>query len=74
MDEGLFLYGSNKIFEKLKKMLETNCIPQKLADLEKAATAGRAEAETYLQNCSDSLPAAEYMKLFCTNEEREEFE
>ncbi len=74
MDEGLFLYGSNRIFDKLKKMLETNCIPQKLADLEKAATAGRAEAETYLQNCSDSLPAAEYMKLFCTNEEREEFE
>lgn len=74
LNEGLFLYGNRKIFDDIGAMLAEYDIPGKLLKLEEKAAAGRREAEALLLADYDALPHDECMKLFCTNEEREEFE
>jgi len=72
LHEGKFMYGSKELFEKIKKMLSENKIPDKLDELEKHAIENRKNAESYLLNKKGTLLEEEYMKLFYTEEEAEE--
>jgi hypothetical protein len=70
--EGQFLYGSRKIFEKIKKMILKSKIPEKLRIMEEKAVTNREKAESYLLNNTRVFPGEEYLKLFYTKQEREE--
>lgn len=70
--EGRFLYGSNKIFNKIKEMILEKKIPDKLARLEERAIVNRKNAATYLLKGTGPLPEEESIKLFYTKEETEE--
>ncbi len=72
LHEGEFLYGSGKIFRKIKKMLAEKKIPEKLLALEKEAIINRKNAESYLLESTGVFPEEECMKLFYTEQEREE--
>ncbi len=72
LHEGKFLYGSQKIFEKIKKMLLKRKIPEKLRAIKEKAITNRKNAESYLLNNTDVLPEEEYLKLFYTKQEKEE--
>ena len=70
--EGKFLYGSQKIFKKIKKMLLERKIPDKLRVIEEKAITNRKDAESYLLNNTGVLPEEECLKLFYTKQEKEE--
>jgi len=70
--EGKFLYGSRKIFEKIKKMVLERKIPEKLRVIREKAINNRKNAESYLLNSTGVLPEEEYLKLFYTKQEKEE--
>ena len=72
LHEGKFLYGSQKIFEKIKKMLLERKIPEKLHVIEEKAITNRKNAESYLLNKTGVLPEEECLKLFYTKQEKEE--
>ncbi|NLY44267.1 MAG: hypothetical protein GX066_09995 [Clostridiaceae bacterium] len=73
LHEGKYLYGSKDIFEKIKKMLLEEGIPEKIEALEERALINREYAISYLLNCQEPLSEEESMKLFYTKEEKEEF-
>lgn len=72
LNEGLYLAGSNLIFNKIKAMLVQNRIPAKLSDLENKAALDRLEAEKTLLSVADEKDYEELMALFYTTEEKEE--
>jgi hypothetical protein len=70
--EGKYLYGSRKIFDKIKSMLLKRGIPKKLSELESEAIINRKDAESYLLKSKALIKEEEYMKLFYTKQEKEE--
>lgn len=72
-DEGKFLYGNWDIFQKVKQLLFEKGIPEKIAALEEKAILNRNNAISYLLRCEGTLADEKNMKLFYTNEEKEEF-
>ena len=72
LHEGKFLYGSMRLFENIKKMLQKKRIPEKLTRLENMAIIERVNAKSCLLNDPDPLSQDEYTKLFYTKEEAEE--
>ncbi len=72
LHEGKFLYGSMRLFENIKKMLQKKRIPEKLTRLENMAIIERVNAKSCLLNDPDPLSQDEYTKLFYTKEEVEE--
>ncbi len=72
LDEGQLLYGSDELFGVVKALLREQHVPERLAELEAKAVAGRAEAEQSLLELSSDAREAEYLHLFYTSEEREE--
>ena len=72
LNEAQFLYGSQDLYNKLKRMLVRQGIPGKMRYLENKAQRDRENAEVYLLNMQGGLSEAEAMKLFYTAEEKEE--
>jgi hypothetical protein len=70
--EGKLLYGSQRMFENIKKMLFERKIDDKLAELEKKAKINRLEATSCLLESGDKPLNPEWMNLFYTHEETEE--
>jgi hypothetical protein len=70
--EGKLLYGSRKIFEKIKSMIQENKIPEKLHLIEEKAVTNREEAESYLLESNAEIDEEDYLKLFYTRQEKEE--
>jgi hypothetical protein len=71
--EGKFLFGNSDMFKKIKKMLQERDIHSRMSSLEKIATINRNKAIHYLLGNSAPLCREDYMKLFYTKEEKEEF-
>ena len=72
LDEGIFVFGSRDLFNKVKDMLAKQKITEKLNKLEETAFAKRKDAWTYLINNEGTLEQEEYKNLFYTKEETEE--
>ncbi len=72
LHEGLYLGGSERLFNRIKEMLEDFGIGEKLEQMEKKAVQERAEAEMILSSARDSEVTEELMSLFYTTEEKEE--
>lgn len=70
--EGKLLYGSQRMFKNIKKMLFERKIDDKLAELEKKARLNRLEAISCLLEGGDKPSSQEWMNLFYTQEETEE--
>jgi hypothetical protein len=74
LQEGTLLYGSDKIFQRVKRMLRETGVSEKLAAMEKQALSFRNEAEQYLlYDDLEKLRDGE-AHLFYPAEESEEFE
>ncbi|MCB4756935.1 MAG: hypothetical protein LHV69_07905 [Elusimicrobia bacterium] len=72
LDEGKFLYGSRRIFDKIQRMLSKKGVPEKLSAMEKKAFRDRENAQSYLLEGTGALSEVEVLKLFYTKEETEE--
>ncbi|MBN1299544.1 MAG: hypothetical protein JW997_07650 [Actinobacteria bacterium] len=72
LDEGVYIYGSMKLFEQIKKMLAECRIPEKLKNLEKTASIAREIAWSWLLKDDSNLKQEKYKNLFYTKEETEE--
>ena len=72
LEESQFLYGSKKIFGRIREMLAEKEILQKINFLREKAIREREEAEKYLLSNVDSVTREEWMKLFYTKDEKEE--
>jgi hypothetical protein len=70
--ESAFLYGSESVFRKVKKMVEEFGVPGKLALLEQQATASRNQAESSLLHSDANQADSEFLNLFYTREEGDE--
>jgi hypothetical protein len=70
--EGKLLYGSQRMFENIKKMLFERKIDDKLAELENKAKINRLEATSWLLEGTDKSLSPECINLFYTREEAEE--
>lgn len=73
LDEGKYLYGNHDLFLHLKASLQEKGIPQKLALMEQNAIAHRKEAATILLNDPGRLSNNEFIQLFYTTSEKEDF-
>lgn len=73
LHEGKYLCGSRSIFKKVKDSLDKNGIPEKLSFLKHKAAAEREKAEKRLLESSGLLSRKEFMQLFFTTDEKEEF-
>ncbi len=71
LHEGKLLYGSERIFGKIRKMLSERKIPDRLGKMEQEAIVNRRNAESYLLKYG-VRSSEECMKLFYTREEAEE--
>jgi len=72
LHEGKLLFGSNDLFENIKRILQEKSIPQKLSDLENTAVIEREKARSYLLAGTETILQDEYKNLFYTTEETEE--
>lgn len=72
LDEGKLLFGSDYLFDSIKKILLEKGIPKKLADLENTAISEREKARSYLLETTGLISQDEYKNLFYTTEETEE--
>jgi hypothetical protein len=73
LHEGKYLCGSRDIFDTIKQMLKTSGIPDKLLSLEQKAAVDREKAEAKLLESSRPLSRKEFIQLFYTTDEKEEF-
>ena len=73
LHEGKFLYGNLDIFNQIKQMLIEEGIPEKIRILEAKALHNRNKAKEHLLKYQVKLTDQEDMKLFFTQEEKEEF-
>lgn len=71
LHEGKLLYGSERMFGKIKKMLSERKIPDRLGMMEQEAIVNRRNAEFYLLKYGIKS-SEECMRLFYTREEAEE--
>jgi len=74
LHEGTLLYGSEKIFHRVKRMLRESGVSEKLAAMEKQALAFRNDAERYLLHEDIKNGRGNHAYLFYPAEESEEFE
>lgn len=72
LHEGQFLYGSERIYGRVKQRLIDNAIPQKIQILEETARLNRSAAASALLEADASADHDELMALFYTTEEKEE--
>lgn len=70
--EADFLYGSTRIYNRIKEMLFTKNVIPKILRLEARAREKRDEAESYLLRAQEAITNEEALKLFYTAGEREE--
>jgi hypothetical protein len=70
--EGQHLYGSARVFEQIKALVEENRIAAKLAELEAQAVKNRSQAEARLLDPATRISDSEALHLFYTREEGEE--
>ena len=70
--EGIFLFGSYDLFNKVKDMLAKQKITEKLKKLEETAFSKRKDAWLYLLNNESTPDQEKYKNLFYTKEETEE--
>jgi hypothetical protein len=74
LQEGTLLYGSEKIFHRVKRMLKETGVCEKLAAMEKQALGFRDKAEEYLLHEEPKKVRNSEAYLFYPAEESEEFE
>lgn len=72
LHEGEFLYGNPSIYTRIKAMIETRDIPEKLARLERLAVKNREKAVSYLLSRDRAVEDGTFARLFFTTEEKEE--
>jgi len=72
LHEGQFLYGNNKVFQKVKSLVEEYGIPEKLDALQRQAIDSRALAEEQLLQIDVENESSEYLNLFFTRAEEDE--
>jgi hypothetical protein len=74
LQEGVLLYGSERLLHTVKTILEEEGLTEKLEELERLANIFRKEAEELILNSSLDRAQVEEMHLFYSAEEFEEFE
>ena len=72
LNEGQFLYGSTKVFQKVKNLVAEYEIPEKLEVLEQQAINNRKMAEAQLLDIDAEKESSVYMNLFFTRAEEDE--
>ena len=72
LHEGEYLYGSHRLFDRVKALLTEHDIVGKLSEMERTAIARRADAEATLLDPPENLADREALTLFYTKEESEE--
>jgi hypothetical protein len=73
LDEGQLLYGSPRVYQKVKGLLMEYGIKERLEELERQATLSRESAEIQLlQVAGDEKDRSEYLNLFYTHAEEDE--
>jgi hypothetical protein len=74
LDEGTFLFGSEKIFQSVKELLRKSGVADQLRSIEEQARASRKVWEDYLLHGDLEKIRQEMLSLFYPTEESEEFE
>ncbi len=74
LDEAVWLYGSEDLFRAAKAVLAERGIPEQLAEMERAATQYRAQAEQHLLSRDEGSLRGDDLYLFYSAEESDEFE
>jgi flagellar biosynthesis/type III secretory pathway chaperone len=72
LDEGQYLFGSRNLFDKIKKMIKTAGVAEKIMQLEKKAIEDRIQAVPVLLTAEETGDRENLMTLFYTTEEKEE--
>jgi len=73
LDEGQLLYGSPRVFQKVKDLLVEHGIKERLKELERQATLSRQSAEIQLLEVAGAeKDRSEYLNLFYTHAEEDE--
>ena len=73
LDEGQLLYGSPRVFQKVKDLLTDHGIKERLKEMERQATLHRESAEIQLlQVAGAEKDRSEYLNLFYTHAEEDE--
>jgi hypothetical protein len=72
LDEGMFLYGSRALFQRIKELVAQHGIPQRLGEMQAHAVANRELAVARLLELEGQLTESEAYHLFYTREEGEE--
>ena len=70
--EGQYLYGSEKIFNRVKELIRLNAVAEKIATLQEKAILDRKHAEAALLGAPKTADREQLMALFYTTEEKEE--
>ena len=70
--EGQYLYGSEKIFNRVKELIRLNAVAEKIATLQEKAILDRKHAEAALLGALKTADREQLMALFYTTEEKEE--
>jgi hypothetical protein len=74
LHEGTLLYGSEVLFNGVKRILRQTGVSDKLSDLGRQAKTFRRDVEAYLLRESPERIRGEMLDLFYPSEESEEFE
>ena len=72
LDEGMFLYGSQELFEQVKRLVAESGIPERLSSMQAKAVENRESALARLLELEGNLSEREAYHLFYTREESEE--
>jgi hypothetical protein len=70
--EGELLYGNENLFRKVKSLIESYGVPDKLDAMERSAVRSRELAEAQLLEIDPENESSEYMNLFFTHAEEDE--
>jgi hypothetical protein len=72
LDEGVFLHGSRPLFDRIKKLVQEQGVPEKIRGISEHAIQERRRAEAYLLSCEEGISEEEYQPLFYTADEADE--
>jgi len=72
LDEGVFLYGNQALFQRVKRLVAERGIPERLSGMQAQAVGNRESALARLLELEGKLSEAEAYHLFYTREESEE--
>lgn len=72
LHEGQLLCGSFDVFEQVKQLVAEAGVPERIAELERAAVADRVVAERHLLESAADQRMGQYFNLFYTREEGDE--